>query len=60
MKTDGICDGHFPGAVTEAVDGMETLPERVHRKVLGENAARLYGIPLETRVRRSEKSVASA
>ncbi len=53
-------DGHFPGAVTEAVDGMETLPERVHRKVLGENAARLYGIPLETRVRRSEKSVASA
>ena len=45
-------DGHFPGAVTEAVEGMETLSEAVRRKVLGENAARMFGIPLETRVRK--------
>ena len=45
-------DGHFPGAVTEAVEGMQSLPEAVQRKVLGENATRLFGIPLETRVRR--------
>ncbi|NQZ97781.1 MAG: amidohydrolase family protein [Myxococcales bacterium] len=44
-------DGHFPGAVSEAVEGMEALPERVQRKVLGENATRLFKIPLEPRVR---------
>ncbi|NRA00495.1 MAG: amidohydrolase family protein, partial [Myxococcales bacterium] len=44
-------DGHFPGAVSEAVEGMKALPERVQRKVLGENATRLFKIPLEPRVR---------
>src|SRR5262249_52877567 len=39
-------DGHFPGAVTEALEGMAALPEPVVRKVLGENAARMYGLPL--------------
>jgi uncharacterized protein len=46
-------DGHFPGAVTEAIEGMASLPERVKRKVLGENAARMYGIPLAARARRN-------
>jgi predicted TIM-barrel fold metal-dependent hydrolase len=36
-------DGHFPGAVREAVEGLSSLPERVTRKVLGENAARMFG-----------------
>ncbi|MCH2172468.1 amidohydrolase [Myxococcota bacterium] len=49
-------DGHFPGAVTEAVQGMKTMPERLQRKVLGENAARLFQIPLEARVRNSPTS----
>jgi uncharacterized protein len=39
-------DGHFPGAVTEALEGMAALPESAVRKVLGENAARMYGLPL--------------
>jgi len=37
-------DGHFPGAVTEAVEGLASLPDRVTRKVLGENAARMFGV----------------
>src|SRR5262249_32172245 len=53
-------DGHFPGAVTEAVEGMSQLPERVTRKVLGENAARMYGIPLTARVRRAGAAPRSA
>jgi uncharacterized protein len=40
-------DGHFPGAVTEAVEGLVTLPERVTRKMLGENAARMFRVPLQ-------------
>ncbi len=39
-------DGHFPGAVTEAVEGLASLPDRVTRKVLGENAARMFGVTL--------------
>ena len=46
-------DGHFPGAVTEAVEGLAALPESVTRKILGENAARMFGVPLMRRVRRS-------
>jgi uncharacterized protein len=43
-------DGHFPGAVTEALEGLAAMPESVTRKVLGENAARMFGIPLVSRV----------
>ena len=39
-------DGHFPGAVTEAVEGLAETPDRVTRKVLGENAARMFGVEL--------------
>jgi predicted TIM-barrel fold metal-dependent hydrolase len=46
-------DGHFPGAVTEAVEGLAAQPDRVKQKILGENAARMYGVPLANRVRRS-------
>jgi len=50
-------DGHFPGAVSEALEGLATLPESVTRKILGENAARMFGVPLVRRVRRtSERS----
>jgi hypothetical protein len=35
---------HFPGAVTEAVEGLASLPDRITRKVLGENAARMFGV----------------
>jgi predicted TIM-barrel fold metal-dependent hydrolase len=44
-------DGHFPGAVTDALEGLGPQPDRVQRKLLGENAARMYGVPLEPRVR---------
>ncbi len=37
-------DGHFPGAVTEALTGLATLPDPVVRQVLGANAARMYGL----------------
>jgi predicted TIM-barrel fold metal-dependent hydrolase len=50
-------DGHFPGAVREAVDGLSMLPERVVRKILGENAARMYGVALTRRVRPGEVRV---
>jgi predicted TIM-barrel fold metal-dependent hydrolase len=40
-------DGKFPGAVEEAVEHVAGLPERVQRKFLGENAARMYRIPFE-------------
>jgi hypothetical protein len=46
-------DGHFPGAVTEALEGLGAEPERVKRKVLGENAARMFGVELMPRVRRA-------
>jgi predicted TIM-barrel fold metal-dependent hydrolase len=46
-------DGHFPGAVAEAVEGLESQPERIKRKILGENAARMYGVPLAARAGRS-------
>ena len=39
-------DGKFPGAVDEAKEHVAVLPERVQRKFLGENASRMYGIPL--------------
>jgi predicted TIM-barrel fold metal-dependent hydrolase len=42
-------DGHFPGAVTEAVQGLAETPERVTRKVLGGNAARMFGVELVSR-----------
>ena len=42
-------DGHFPGAVTEAVEGLAGTPDRVTRKVLGENAARMFGVELVSR-----------
>jgi predicted TIM-barrel fold metal-dependent hydrolase len=37
-------DGHFPGAVTDAVAGLAAVPDRVTRKVLGANAARMFGL----------------
>jgi len=42
-------DGHFPRAVTEAVEGLAGTPNRVKRKVLGENAARMFGVELASR-----------
>jgi predicted TIM-barrel fold metal-dependent hydrolase len=42
-------DGHFPGAVTEAVQGLAETPDRVTRKVLGGNAARMFGVDLVSR-----------
>lgn len=45
-------DGHFPGAVTEAVEGLAPVGPRVTRKVLGENAARMFGVPLTRQVAR--------
>jgi hypothetical protein len=41
-------DGHFPGAVDEALEGLASVGRTVVGKVLGENAARMYGIPLRS------------
>lgn len=49
-------DGHFPGAVAEAVEGLARVSSTVTRKVLGQNAARLFGVPLVARVRRGAVS----
>ncbi len=39
-------DATFPGAVTKTLDAMGRLTARARAKVLGENAARLYGLPI--------------
>jgi predicted TIM-barrel fold metal-dependent hydrolase len=39
-------DGKFPGAAQEALEHSGPLGKRVQRKFLGENASRLYKIPL--------------
>jgi predicted TIM-barrel fold metal-dependent hydrolase len=39
-------DAHFPGAVTESLEKMAGIPEAARRKILAENAARLYGIEI--------------
>jgi predicted TIM-barrel fold metal-dependent hydrolase len=37
-------DAHFPGAVSESLEKMANVPPASQRKVMAENAARLYGI----------------
>jgi predicted TIM-barrel fold metal-dependent hydrolase len=39
-------DATFPGIVKELREGIASLPETVQRKILGENAARLYRLPV--------------
>jgi predicted TIM-barrel fold metal-dependent hydrolase len=40
-------DAHFPGAVTESLEKMADIAETSRRKILAENATRLYGIALQ-------------
>ena len=37
-------DAHFPGAVAKTLESMSRVPEAARAKILGGNAARLYGI----------------
>ena len=39
-------DATFPGAVTKTLGVLEAVPASVRRKILAENAARLYGLDL--------------
>lgn len=41
-------DATFPGAVTEILATISGLPEEARRKIAGENAARLYGLAVDT------------
>jgi predicted TIM-barrel fold metal-dependent hydrolase len=39
-------DATFPGAVAKTLGALRTVPEGSRRKILGTNAARLYGLPV--------------
>ena len=38
-------DSHFPGTMDLTLETLKSVPERARRRVLGENAARLFGLP---------------